>query len=77
MASQLAESICERYFDKKGGLLKDAVDVELQEAREVLEGLQTHSIELGDLTEAHWCNPDRDCGENCERARALFERLRV
>lgn len=50
---------------------------DIEEAREVIEGLQTFWIDQGDSNpvEWHWCDPDTDCSDECQRTRALLERL--
>lgn len=80
MASQLAIEIVktvddEGYYDRPAA--GEDVDGKLAEVREVLEGLQTFWIDQGDETpvEWHWCDPDTDCADECQRARALYEKL--
>jgi len=51
---------------------------ELQEVREVLEGLQTFQMNLSsEGTERHWCQPNGGCNSWCQRAGKLMERLEV
>jgi hypothetical protein len=81
MASELALAIAKRNKETTetvGALrLANDADAELQEVREVLDGLSTSVIDDGSSVETHWCNPEEDCTDDCQRARQLAERLRV
>jgi len=78
MASKFAQELTEAVQQKSWMTdTADAIDPQLQEVREVLEGLQTHLINTGDAIETHWCDPDDNCNNVCERARALMEKLEV
>jgi len=76
MASELSETICDKYFNTGGALLKDVVDESLQEVQEVLKGL---------VSTAHqhsWAHVafvvDCACKECCvQRAKELMKRLQL
>lgn len=65
MASKFSEAICETYFNStEGALLRNVIDAELQEVRELITDLVAFvSGERHD---------EQDIGQ---RARALLERL--
>jgi hypothetical protein len=72
MASELAKKIYQLEWSQI-----DVIDTELQEVREVLEGFHN--------SHGCWCpsgddyqfKPPYVCGENCQRARALMEKLEI
>lgn len=65
------------YADKAAKVAA-AIDAELAEVRSVLEGLQTFQMNLGDVeTEQHWCSSPAGCNVHCQRARTLWEKLKV
>ena len=81
MPSELALQIAQRNKETTEtfgalGLANDA-DAELQEVREVLNGLRTWFETDGSYGTIHWCNPDEAHGPDCERAQRLHQRLRV
>lgn len=73
MASEFAESICDTYFqNSEGALLRTVIDAELQEVREVMDGLRN--------ADGCWCNDVQSSeahSEDCQRARTLMEKLRI
>jgi hypothetical protein len=72
MSSELAESICTTYFNNtEGALLRDVIDDELQEVREVLDHLRQ--------SQDCWCVATWKGMHDgrCQRTRALMARLRV
>lgn len=80
MSSKLSESICETYFNNsEGELLRDVIDAELQEVREVLnlfaeEWMTPHDYEH----EIEFLPKDVKC-DQCDlskRTRALMEKLK-
>lgn len=75
MASELAESICETYFNNsEGALLRNVIDAELQEVRDVLTQLAEWPFPVG---QPCWCHLEGEHSDACQRARRLAERLRV
>lgn len=84
MASKFATELIRTVLDAKDVLVEDTLDAELQEVREVLEGLATKRY--ASFTGQYcWCDvpgtatrPEGDTHtEKCQRARQLAERLRV
>jgi hypothetical protein len=73
VSSELAELICQTYFNNtEGALLRNVIDVELAEAREVLYALASWP------RVPCWCRVHHDdSNEKCQRARALYEKLLV
>ena len=82
MASEKAQSIHRAYLNGcalvgvivREDILRSTVDAELAEVREVLEGIRGF---YG--TADCWCDSEDDAPhfEHCQRARALYERLRI
>lgn len=79
MASEFATRVIETTINVKDVLVQDTLDAELQEVREVLEGLRDGLC---------WCGVDQPPdtiapavyiphSDACQRARALMERLAV
>jgi hypothetical protein len=66
-----------KYWNGPPYNIPEIVDAELQEVREVLLGLTTHALSAGDAAEDHWCKPDGNCSNVCQRARALMEKLEI
>jgi hypothetical protein len=74
MASEFAETINEAYFQNtEGALLRNVIDAELHEVREVLYGLR------GRYVKNCWCDAGDDAEHyvSCQRARALMGKLEV
>ena len=74
MSSEFAELVCQTYFNNtEGALLRDVIDAELAEVREVLYGLR------GRYVKNCWCDAGDDAEHllSCQRARALYERLEI
>lgn len=79
MVSKFAEALYTKQLEQRDGTLAELVDAELQEVRQVLEGLSTwiqSDGEAGTLT-SHWCTVEDGCGAACQRARALMEKLEI
>jgi hypothetical protein len=79
MSSELAELICQTYFNNtEGALLRDVIDAELSEVREVLDGLLVRQWS-GNVPILCWCDGvgDDEHSDACQRARALYEKLRI
>lgn len=54
-----------------------AIDSELAEVREVLEGIITCVFDEGAGSVMHWCDPEDTCNDACQRARSLYDKLRI
>jgi hypothetical protein len=86
MASEIAEAILKKHFKQKHGDIRELIDAELQEVRDVLTKLSIENTSsAGDLC---WCYGDTRARSKamlikdehwpiCERAHALYERLVV
>ena len=75
-ASEFSTAIHDKFFRVKRPLFAEGLDAELQEVREVLEGLR-QPPPMGKC----WCGrgdlgaPNHEHLPHCQRARALYERL--
>lgn len=83
--SELAESICTTYFNNtEGALLRDVIDAELQEVREVIEwvfsgpgsGAWTYAMHEPECAWQTEPNPD-SCNCRVQRARALWAKMEI
>lgn len=70
-SSELAESICTTYFNNtEGALLRNVIDAEIQEVREVVALVAHPKFEAGDHGVRYYLSTS-----DIERARALMLRL--
>ena len=73
MSSEFAELICQTYFNNtEGALLRNVIDAELAEVREVLDGLIEFSDQVIEAWEIKPLPAHRVC---LERARELYGKL--
>jgi hypothetical protein len=81
MASKFALQVAERHFETTKTIgaqrLADNVDAALQEVWAVLEGLRNSHGCWCHATEEYEFKPPFVCGEQCQRARALMEKLEL
>jgi hypothetical protein len=75
MASELAARLLEVSSARYGSVhnAKLAIDAELSEVREVLDTTKRRSLPDGPC----WCGSNTKHADRCQRARALYEKLRI